>query len=123
MALPMSVLREELARFTEGVARQLTMPAALALLADPNANGAVTEVPSSTGTGALTYRWEVLCEEEVEGKPTVRILTHVCDDRPRGQLGSAWTPLCGGGWLFADGTFLQHEMGNLAADQERSGDA
>jgi len=118
MPLPLVDLKKHLSAFTESVARSLTYESALKLLADMNSNRNVsyTKVPSQDVE--LTFLWEVLSHEEVDGRPAARIFTHVCDDREKGKIGSAWTPLCGGGWIYADGTFEPHEMGNLAAESE-----
>jgi hypothetical protein len=122
MPLPLSSLENRLSGFTERVAASLTYESALSLLADIQRNREVSyEVAEPEGV-ELAFMWEVLSHEECEGSLAARILTHVCDDSPKGRLGSAWTPLCGGGWLFADGTFKQHEMGNLAADREEHDD-
>jgi hypothetical protein len=118
MPLPLADLNSRLSRFTEEITRSLTYESALELLADENSNRNVTYEKVPPGDIELTFLWEVLSHEEVEGKPAARILTHVCDDREKGKLGSAWTPLCGGGWIYADGSFELHEMGNLAAESE-----
>ena len=118
MPLPLVELKNRLSTFTEEVARSLTYESALTLLNDENSNRNVTCAKVPPEDIELTFLWEVLSLEEVHGKPAVRILTHVCDDREKGKLGSASTPLCGGGWIYADGTFEQHEMGNLAAHPE-----
>lgn len=118
MPLPLADLKDRLATFTDEVARSLTYESALKLLEAPSTNGQVSYEPVPSQDFELTFMWEVLSHEEIEGKPAARIVTHVCDDRAKGKLGSAWTPLCGGGWLYKDGTFEQHVMGNLAADTE-----
>ncbi|WP_425258464.1 hypothetical protein ACPOLB_23470 [Rubrivivax sp. RP6-9] len=118
MPLPLVELKKRLSSFTEEFARSLTYESALKLLADGNSNRNVTYAKVPPEDFELTFLWEVLSHEEVEGKPAARILTHVCDDREKGKLGSVWTPLCGGGWIYTDGSFEQHELGNLAADSE-----
>ena len=118
MPLPLAELKNRLSVFTEEVARSLTYESALKLLADENSHRHVSYTPVAAQDLELTFLWEVPCQEEVEGRPAARIFTHVCDDRAKGKLGSAWTPLCGGGWIYEDGSFEQHAMGNLAAESE-----
>jgi hypothetical protein len=118
MPLPLADLKSRLSAFTEEVAQSLTYESALKLLADENSNRHISYSKVLPQDIELTFLWEVLSHEEVEGKAAARILTHVCDDSAKGRLGSAWTPLCGGGWIYSDGSFELHEMGNLAADSE-----
>ena len=114
MPLLLAELKERLSPFTNEVARSLTYESALRRLEDERSNRTVSYEPLPGSQSGLTFMWEVLCQEEVNGRLAARIHTHVCDDRSKGKLGSVWTPLCGGGWLYQDGTFEQHEMGNLA---------
>jgi hypothetical protein len=119
MSLSLSELQQRLSTFTELVVSNVNYESALRLMENSNLNGSVSYQAVPENNCEITLMWEVLSHEKIEGKSAVQIFTHICDDqRGKGILGSVWTPLCSGAWIYQDGSIDFHTMGNLAANIE-----
>ena len=116
MALSDDLLREKLRGYTRRVAQSLTFEDGI----DHHELGTyrVEYEGQDTDPDFLTFCWEILdVTEVVDGERCVRLYTHVCDDRLSG-LGSVYSPLCSGAWIFESGKVDFHPLGNLAASDE-----
>jgi hypothetical protein len=110
-------LQEKLRCFTKRIAGSLTFDDCLRLFESPDGGYSVEYEGEDTQDDFLTYMSEILDIEEVESQRCARLSTHVCDNRPAG-LGSVYTPLCSGAWLFQDGHIEYFPLGNLAAERD-----
>ena len=117
MAIPDAVLQEKLRSYTRRVAQSLSFTDGI----DHHQAGTrrVEYEGQDTDPNFLTFAWEILDTTEVfDGERCVRLATHVCDDRNSG-LGSVYSPLCSGAWIFESGKVDFHPLGNLAASREQ----
>jgi hypothetical protein len=104
------VLQEKLRAFTRRVASALSYEECRRFLAERR-RAVVEHEPQDAERPSFTYLWEVLALEEVPAGRCARVFTHACDGR-RWGLGSAYTPLCSGAWIFEDGHIEFFPLGN-----------
>ena len=107
-------LQEKLRCFTKRIAASLNFNDCLRLFESSDGGYSIEYEGKDSQDDFLTYQWEILDIEEVEKQRCARLATHVCDNRQTG-LGSVYTPLCSGAWLFPDGHVEYFPLGNLAA--------
>jgi len=117
MAVSDITLQEKLRGFTKRIAGALSFDDCRHLYESSDRGYSVEYEGQDTQDDFLTYQWEILDIEEVERERCARLATHVCDNRPKG-LGSVYTPLCSGAWLFQDGRVEYFPLGNLAAGKD-----
>jgi hypothetical protein len=116
MAVTDEVLREKLRRYTRRVAKSLSFEDGI--LHHQKDTREVEYEGEERAADFLTFAWEILdATEVIDGERCVRLATHVCDDRRVG-LGSVYTPLCSGAWLFESGKVEFFSLGNGAASRE-----
>jgi hypothetical protein len=112
VAVSDDVLRAELRGYTKRVVEGLSY-AECVRLHDSRAAAVVTYEGREGEPGFLTFQWRVLDLESISGRGAARLSTDVCDDRAIG-LGSVYTPLCCGAWIFEDGKVEYFPLGNSA---------
>jgi hypothetical protein len=118
VAVADEILREKLRDFTRRVANELSYEDCAQWLANRDSKHWVEYEDEDTPETFLTFMWDLLTLEEVGDRMCARVHTHICDDRLSG-LGSVYTPLCSGLWLFKDGGVEYFPLGNGAATTEQ----
>lgn len=117
MTIADTTLQEKLRCFTKRIAESLNFSDCLRHFESSDGGYSVEYEGEDTQDSFLTYQWEILDIEEIEKQQCARLATHVCDNRHAG-LGSVYTPLCSGAWLFQDGHIEYFPLGNLAATRD-----